>query len=108
MNTWLLANDLSLSKMIIYNCTYHQQEVSVWPKPRSNFGIGAKPFFHKTETFLFSKTFQIFLMFPSSLGDISFYKLDNKDKPRKLGTCEAALILQSLKNFSITVLDAGF
>ena len=56
---------------------------SVQPKPRSNFGInmGAETFFFKN----FQKKLDyLFSCLPTSLGDISFYELENKTKSSKV------------------------
>ena len=54
--------------------------VSVWPKP--GFGIGNRnqDLISVSEPFFFSSS--NFLFFPTSLGNISFYRLD--DKPTSL------------------------
>ena len=66
--------------------------MNVLPKP--GFGIGIQNqglisvlvleliFFTETK-FFFSIFFQIFLMFPTSCEDISFYKHQNKPRPSK-------------------------
>ena len=52
---------------------------SVWPKPRSTFGIGVRA------DFFFSKLkFQIFLLFATSFGHIGFYKPENKPRSSKI------------------------